>query len=91
EWLEGLSRKNSENISSETAQPASPVPENSAEPGEPVSDISGKDQTWLPKWVEVPIDNLAGWFSGLITIRKTEDGQDSRASDSAVTGEGSPR
>ncbi len=91
EWLEGLSRKNSENISSETAQPASPTPENSAEPGEPVSDISGKDQTWLPKWVEVPIDNLAGWFSGLITIRKTEDGQDSRASDSAVTGEGSPR
>jgi hypothetical protein len=91
EWLEGLSRKNSENISSETAQPASPVPEDSAEPGKPVSDISGKDQTWLPKWVEVPIDNLAGWFSGLITIRKTEDGQDSRASDSAVTGEGSPR
>ena len=91
EWLEGLSRKNSENISSETAQPASPTPENSAEPGEPVSDISGKDQTWLPKWVEVPIDNLAGWFSGLITIRKTEDGQDSRASDGAVTGEGSTR
>jgi hypothetical protein len=39
----------------------------------------------------VPIDNLAGWFSGLITIRKTEDGQDSRASDGAVTGEGSTR
>ena len=64
----------------ETAQAASPAPENNAEPGEPVSDISEKDQAWLPKWMEVPIDNLAGWFSGLITIRKTVDGQDSRAS-----------
>ena len=97
DWLEGLTRKNSENISSETAKAASPASEKSAEPGEPVSDISGTDQAWLPKWVEVPIDNLAGWFSGLITIRKAEDGQkaeddqNSGASDSTVTGEGSPR
>jgi len=91
EWLEGLSRKNSENIPSETAQTARAAPAKSAEPEKPVSDVSGKDQTWLPKWVEVPIDNLAGWFSGLITVRKIENGQDSRVSESAETGEGSAR
>ena len=68
EWLEGLSLQKIAKSNPETAQAASPAPENNAEPGEHVSDISGKDQTWLPKWIEVPIDNLAGWFSGLITI-----------------------
>ena len=29
-----------------------------------------EEASWLPRWVAVPMENLAGWFSSLVTIRK---------------------
>ncbi len=29
-----------------------------------------EEAPWLPRWVEVPMENLAGWFSSLVTVRK---------------------
>ena len=37
---------------------------------EQISQPADEEAPWLPQWVEVPIENLAGWFSGLVTIRK---------------------
>ena len=31
---------------------------------------AGEEAPWLPRWVAVPMENLAGWFSSLVTIRK---------------------
>ena len=40
---------------------------------QPSGQQSATDETWLPKWADVPLDNMAKWFSDLVTIRKTED------------------
>ncbi len=52
--------------------PAKPNSVNS----EPVTQLDDQslvtDKKWLPKWVDVPLDNMADWFSGLVKIRKIE-------------------
>ena len=56
------SKTDSPNISSGSDQ--------AADGQEQISQPADEEVPWLPKWVEVPIENLAGWFSGLVTIRK---------------------
>ena len=56
------SKTDSPNISSSSDQ--------AADGQEQTSQPADEEAPWLPQWVEVPIENLAGWFSGLVTIRK---------------------
>jgi len=53
--------------------------DNMGMPSDPGQATNGQEQTslpadeeapWLPQWVEVPMENLAGWFSSLVTVRK---------------------
>lgn len=37
---------------------------------EQASLTADEEAPWLPRWVEVPMENLAGWFSSLVTVRK---------------------
>lgn len=39
----------------------------------PDSQPLAADEAWLPNWVGAAMEPVADWFSGLVTIRKTED------------------
>jgi hypothetical protein len=47
----------------------------------PASLADAEEAPWLPQWVEVPMENLAGWFSGLITVRKNTQDHSSETPD----------
>jgi hypothetical protein len=63
----------SANITDNSAkQPASPNGPDSAPDSQLNSQPLAADETWVPKWLGAGLARVADWFSGLVTIRKTE-------------------
>ena len=56
-----------------TKQTANPNRADSAPDHQPDNQPLAADEEWTPKWVGEALEYLADWFSGLVTIRKTED------------------
>ena len=64
----------SANINDNSAKrPANPNGPDSAPDSQLNSQPLAADETWVPKWLGAALAQVADWFSGLVTIRKTED------------------
>ena len=56
------------------ASPDGPASQPDKKPDKkPDSQSLAADEAWLPNWVGTAMEPVADWFSGLVTIRKTED------------------
>ena len=58
----------------QAASPDGPASQPNKQPDKkPDSQLLAADEAWLPNWVGAAMKPVADWFSGLVTIRKTED------------------
>jgi hypothetical protein len=60
-------------IDNSAKRPANPNGADSAPDSQLNSQPLAADEAWVPKWLGAAMEPVADWFSGLVTIRKTED------------------
>jgi hypothetical protein len=78
----------SANITNNSAKrPANPNGPDSAPDSQLNSQPLAADETWVPKWLGAALAQVADWFSGLVTIRKTEDAPDAASQGSQSSSE----
>ena len=78
----------SANINDNSAKrPANPNGPDSAPDSQLNSQPLAADETWVPKWLGAALAQVADWFSGLVTIRKTEDAPEAASQGSQSSSE----
>ena len=95
EALESLNLRALSAEKTEKADDSANITDNSAKrpanPNGPDSQLNSQplaaDETWVPKWLGAALAQVADWFSGLVTIRKTEDAPEAASQGSQSSSE----
>ena len=76
---------------SSAKRPANPNGPDSQPNNQPATQLDNQplatDKAWVPKWLGAALEQVADWFSGLVTIRKTQDAPEAASEGSQSSSE----